>query len=56
MENVGQIIGIILVIIGVIALAQAALSGNLTLGSALIPILLIVLGTWLMRAWILVLF
>lgn len=54
MENVSEIIGIVLIIIGAFSLAQAALSGNLTLGGILIPILFIVVGAWFMRSLILV--
>ena len=56
MENIAQIIGVILVIIGVVGLVQAALSGNLSLLGILIPVLFIAGGLWLMRQWILVMF
>jgi len=54
MENIAQIIGVILVIVGVIGFAQAALSGNLSLVSILVPAVLIAVGVFLMRSWILV--
>lgn len=50
MENVEHIIGIVLIIAGVIAIARSALGGGLSVGGLLIPILLIVVGAFLMRS------
>lgn len=50
MENVEQIIGIVLIIVGVIAIARSALSGSLSLTALVVPILLIVIGAFLMRS------
>ena len=49
-ENIEQIIGIVLIIVGVIAIARSALSGALSLEGLLIPIIIIVLGAFLMRS------
>jgi hypothetical protein len=56
MENIAQIIGLVLTIIGVVGLVQAAFTGNLSLLGILIPVLFIAGGIWLMRSWILVMF
>ena len=50
MENVEQIIGIVLIIVGVIAIARSALGGGLSLAALVVPILLIVIGAFLMRS------
>jgi len=50
MENVEHIIGIVLVIVGVVGIARSALSGSVSLEGLLIPILLVVIGAFLMRS------
>lgn len=50
MENVEQIIGIILIVVGVVAIARSALSGGLSLAGLVVPILLVVIGAFLLRS------
>ena len=50
MENIEQIIGIVLIVVGVIAIARSALGGGLSLTALVIPILFIVIGAFLMRS------
>ncbi len=50
MENIARIIGIVLIVVGVIAIARSALSGGLSLEGLVIPILLVVIGAVLMQS------
>lgn len=50
MENVAQIIGIVLIIVGVVDVARVALSGAISLNALAIPIILIVIGAFLMNS------
>ncbi len=53
MENIAQIIGIILVIVGVVGIARSALAGNLSIEGLVIPLILVIIGALLMRTLIL---
>lgn len=49
MENVARIIGIVLIVVGTISIARSALSGGLTLGAVVVPLILIFIGAFLLK-------